>query len=429
MLLVGFPALALIVWQASGAQRVEAMKAKIRARGEPLSRQDFEAFYAVPKGREDVTSLWLAAFEGLSGETLDGSPGDFSMVGTGTYEIPRPGQPWPERAAAEAILAKYRANAEGLHEAARRGGAARYPLPFEHMSLTLLFRMNSLSGGAKLLILESHVRAHQGRPHDVAESIRTLNRLAESLQNEPMHGSQFARIDLGGMSASLCCRMLSDVDFSDEDLQRLADDYRTIRYDDGLYRALLVERALGISLFENPALWSEFQQESDLPGIWLTYNDDLALYLDIMERYIAGSRKPYHQASQDFQAIASRIPSDQRWGVDRFRYLRTLLLRPLLASHGPQTGRGNAQNEAATTAIAIERYRRRYGRVPERLGQLVPDFLTHLPIDPFDGTALRYVLQRDWYLLYSVGEDRVDNGGRGESEPDIVFAVRRRESR
>ena len=130
---------------------------------------------------------------------------------------------------------------------------------------------------------------------------------------------------------------------------------------------------------------------------------------------IASSRKPYPQASQDFQAIASRFPSYQRWGVDRFRYLRTLLLRPILAIHGPQTGRGNPQNEAAMTAIGIERYRRQFGRVPERLEQLVPDFLTQLPIDPFDGQALRYVLQRDRYLLYSIGEDRVDNGGQGES--------------
>jgi hypothetical protein len=255
-----------------------------------------------------------------------------------------------------------------------------------------------------------------------------LNRLAESLQNEPLHPSQFARAELGGMSASLCCRMLSDVAFPDEDLQRLYEDYRAVRYDDGLYRALVVERALGIAHFENPMLLGEAQQELDLPGIALTYNDDLALYLDIMEQYIAGSRKPYHQASRDFQAAALRIPPYDEGMVNRFRYRRTMLLRPILSFRSPQSGCGTAHLEAAMTAIAIERYRRRDGRLPERLEQLRPDFLTHLPIDPFDGQALRYLVQPDHYVLYSIGEAGADTGGHGDGKRDIVFTIQRRDS-
>jgi hypothetical protein len=56
---------------------------------------------------------------------------------------------------------------------------------------------------------------------------------------------------------------------------------------------------------------------------------------------------------------------------------------------------------------------------------LVPEFLPQLPADPFNGQPLRYVMQPDHYLLYSVGQDGVDNGGQTESQRDVVFRVRK----
>ncbi len=426
-LLVGCPALTLVVWQASGRQRVEAMKAAIRARGEPLSREDIQAIYALPEGRENTAPIWLDALAGLSTRDFEESAGNLPVAGTGTTEIPPPSKRWRELAAAEALLAKYRTNIAGLHEAAGRGGAARFSLPFGHSSLGLFFRLESSYCAAKLLVLEAHVHAHQGRPHAVVESIRTLHRLAE-VQNEPLHLSQEIRAELGAMSAALCCRMLSDVAFPDEDLQRLYEDYRAVRYDDGLYRALVVEQAIGIAHFETPELSRDLVESLDVPGLSLTYHDDLTLYLDMMERYIAGSRKPYHQARQDFQAAAQQLPYLDAGMVHRFRYRRTMLLRPFLSSRPPQSGRGAAHLEAAMAAIAIERYRRREGRFPERLEQLRPDFLTHLPLDPFDGQALRYLVQPDGYVLYSIGEDGTDEGGQDAGERDIVFRIRRLDS-
>lgn len=62
--------------------------------------------------------------------------------------------------------------------------------------------------------------------------------------------------------------------------------------------------------------------------------------------------------------------------------------------------------------IALERYRLRHGEYPERLDQLVPEFLEGVPTDWFCGEPLRY--RRDGPLgfrLYGVGRDGEDNGG------------------
>jgi hypothetical protein len=63
-------------------------------------------------------------------------------------------------------------------------------------------------------------------------------------------------------------------------------------------------------------------------------------------------------------------------------------------------------------ALALERYRLRRGQLPPELATLVPKFLPAVPVDPMDGRPLRYrLLPEGGFLLYSVGEDGVDNGG------------------
>ncbi len=65
------------------------------------------------------------------------------------------------------------------------------------------------------------------------------------------------------------------------------------------------------------------------------------------------------------------------------------------------------------TAIALERYRIKYGSYPNSLTQLSPEFLKAVPVDFMDGQPLRYRRTSDGhFILYSVGLDCVDDGGK-----------------
>lgn len=66
----------------------------------------------------------------------------------------------------------------------------------------------------------------------------------------------------------------------------------------------------------------------------------------------------------------------------------------------------------AGLACALERYRIAKGMYPEKLDALLPDFLQKLPHDACDGQPFRYRLNDEGYLLYSIGVDRVDDGGK-----------------
>ena len=65
--------------------------------------------------------------------------------------------------------------------------------------------------------------------------------------------------------------------------------------------------------------------------------------------------------------------------------------------------------------LAVRAYQLQKGRLPRRLEALVPDYVPELPKDSFSGGALVYRLDGKGYLLYSVGPDRTDNGGRRQT--------------
>jgi hypothetical protein len=70
---------------------------------------------------------------------------------------------------------------------------------------------------------------------------------------------------------------------------------------------------------------------------------------------------------------------------------------------------------AAQTALAIELWRgtaNRPAAAPEKLDELVPQFLSQIPTDPFDGKAIRYARQKTGYVVYSIGRDGIDNHGQ-----------------
>ena len=66
----------------------------------------------------------------------------------------------------------------------------------------------------------------------------------------------------------------------------------------------------------------------------------------------------------------------------------------------------------AMTAVALNRYQRKHGQLPAGLEGLMPEFLLSVPRDCVNGQPLHYKpLDKQTFILYSVGQDGQDNGG------------------
>jgi hypothetical protein len=108
------------------------------------------------------------------------------------------------------------------------------------------------------------------------------------------------------------------------------------------------------------------------------------------------------------------------------------LLLPALGNAIIREADGLAHIRNAHTAVAIERFRLMHRQLPDSLNNLVPQFLSAVPTDPFDGQPLHYHQLGKGYVIYSVGRDGHDNGGRerpsdakrsDKTEYDITFTV------
>jgi hypothetical protein len=72
----------------------------------------------------------------------------------------------------------------------------------------------------------------------------------------------------------------------------------------------------------------------------------------------------------------------------------------------------DACDQMFLAALALQAWRAEHGRYPDTLDALAPDILPAAPPDPFGRGPLKYRLDGEKYVLYSVGPDGVDDGGQ-----------------
>ncbi len=104
----------------------------------------------------------------------------------------------------------------------------------------------------------------------------------------------------------------------------------------------------------------------------------------------------------------------------------TRLLGTSIAVTAESAARGDAHHGAAVAGVAMYRYRAAHGRFPEKLDDLVPEFLFEVPQDPFDGKPLRLKQAEGGPVIYSIGPNMTDDGGvpiGKERTGDVTFKL------
>jgi hypothetical protein len=401
------------------ARTIEKEMDRIRAAGHPASPQELDEFYRGPPPDQDVTELWLSATRPLLAPEYEQAAGWLPSVGTGkSDDVPPPGQDWPQLEEAEKHLARYQASIDQLHEAADRGGAARFPIDFAGDPVTHLPHLANISAGRQLLTLEAHVRSHRGDAAGAARAIDTLFVLGNALEQEPTGPSQLRRMGCHGRARELLQRMLPTLDFAEQDLLRLQSRLRAIRYMPGARRAILGERV--------GALHEQLQSPL-AKGRLLGTTVDPTYFFEVSSRFIAATERPLPQAffmARDIdREIAQRYEAAGRAATTL--YPLTGKKRVWFHLIVTTAARCQAQGATADAAIAIELFRRKIGNLARKLDDLVPQFLPMVPIDPCDGKSIRYVVREGEYVLYSVSIDGIDDGGesQGGHLPDAAFVV------
>jgi hypothetical protein len=101
------------------------------------------------------------------------------------------------------------------------------------------------------------------------------------------------------------------------------------------------------------------------------------------------------------------------------------LLVPAIDAYLGAVKRHEAEGSLLPLVFTLESYHRDNGSYPERLDDLLGRYMDEIPLDPFSGEPLRYILEEGGYLLYSIGPNGIDEEGRGYSDAPKGDDIRR----
>ncbi|MEM6656177.1 MAG: hypothetical protein AAF596_10260, partial [Planctomycetota bacterium] len=98
--------------------------------------------------------------------------------------------------------------------------------------------------------------------------------------------------------------------------------------------------------------------------------------------------------------------------TQRLRFYPVGMLAPAVRAASQAFHRSLARRDGVLVGLALELYRRDQGHYPDTLEELSPRWLPKAPVDPINGGPLGYRITGGKPVVYSLGIDTDDDGGR-----------------
>ncbi len=414
-----------VVWLV-GQSSLSRQLAALRAEGMPTNLNELNDFYAVPEGVEDTTDLWLKAFDAVEKAGLFNRGKDLPIIGYGPTPIPPPGEEWAAFEAARTFIKELESELQALHIASDACGQVRFPVDLSNLGgYALTFNQKARSADG-LLSLAMHVHAHDDKAEECLRNLRSLFGLSNAYSGEVMLVHYIVQIAFHRMACDAVERMLPVCEWSDNDLASLQKTVRSANFRDELTFAFQGERAYSLGAIELlPFTYSPFRTTNKLE------------ILRAFELTLGGLSKSWQEALQGQRELSTQNASITRNPFSRIKYASTLMLMQSNEQVIILGADAEARQRCTNAAIAARRYQLKHGALPNSLADIEQELLgpesesSASLIDPFDGQPLRYIVEEDRVLIYSIGENEQDDGGdceRGDSQTrplDVGFYLKK----
>lgn len=398
-------------------QALKRRHAQLQAAEQPFTSEELDTYYAIPEGSLDTTDLWLEALRlANENESYDEEEG-LPIVGfVDSPELPPIGKPWPEKDAVTAFLERQAQPLAAIHRAATADGVVRFPHDLGPdgdviSELTDLFM--TLRRCERLLRLQAYARSSEGDIEGSVTSLREIFAVGKALEGYPLAVAFLVRTAISGSAAHACTQLLPFIHPSTDDLKSVQTELRRLDYRRDLYRAIVGERVFWL---DNCAYYIPDTTFLPMPEEALWYFEpgvQLRILADL-DGLAEQAYEPWPTALSHVEKLKKRKP--RSWSLTDPVVSESM---PVLAGLFYRAAHADALAASLDAAIASELFRRDSRRWPRNLGELVPDYLPDVPGDPFTGQPLRYVAKDDELLIYSVGEDSVDNQGHVSYEDEV----------
>ncbi len=319
--------------------------------------------------------------------------------------------------------------------------------------LMLLHEADHVNDAARLLAVEARCKAVDGDIRGALDNAQAMFVLAEHVSTVPCLVMQIVAVRVDANAKRTLEAVLNSASVSLDDLVATKAP-RHVSYRYRLVQVLRWEEASGLTFMSNVAegrnrvsvlddLLGHGLLEEDEPSFMLTsgngrsgflglpamasfyriflLTDDAAYWRKSMNQSSELASEPYYRSKDTLETFFDEFDPEPQCVVTRAYF-------PALYIAVKACARRDAQREVARVGLAMSVYRAdNKGAFPESLQELVPDFLTAVPLDPFDGKPLRLKSTEQDVIVYSIGPDDQDDGGvpfdRDDKTGDVRFRL------
>ena len=426
----------VLTWMARQPGDMDRQLARLKAQGIPTTSAELDVWYAAVPDAVNAGKLVLEAASGFRTVALPGLEADSQRRPSRTNGV------------TESLLLANRAylatNAETLHaiHAALQHPQSRYPILLTNGVLTLLPHLSPVKQAAQRLGVCAEMAAECGDRELATQCLLDGLALARTLQPEPTVISFLVRNVCEGIATASAERVLHRVELNSNQLSQLQRAFNRSAAELSYDRAMVGELCLNLDAFRMPAgrQWTGLVApggpnpalQPEAVVLWVYSISGLkGRDLAVMANYYNRSRElaalpptARHRASETLNA---ELDAQLR---TQFLPIAHMMLPGILKTESKATHQ-YAVLRSAEVACAVEQWRQAHGgALPESLNALVPGPLASIPEDPLDGRPLKFVKRPRGFVVYSVGEDGIDDGGAvrnvgSTNRWDYTFTVER----
>jgi hypothetical protein len=286
--------------------------------------------------------------------------------------------------------------------------------------MTLLPDVQGTREVANLFRYEMLYLSNKGDVSGAVRSGRACVCAGRSLYDEPLLISQLVRIavvsvGLHGVEGALSLGVSEGAELVALD-KLLADEEKhqtfllAVRGERATMYQLFSRMSSGAITSESMRAEMQMAEEPFVERMFVTsrwrVRRDQPVMMDLMNRIVENARLPPHEQIAGEKEIDREIKSNKSSNP------LVAMLLPATSKVAEACRRKTAYVVAMRGLIAVERYRMKHKKWPAKLADVVPEFLKAVPLDPFDGKPIRMVRVADGVIVYSVGYDGVDDGGK-----------------
>ena len=338
----------------------------------------------------------------------------------------RPGPAWVD---GEPTIKESRAYVEGHRQTVKLlrkalDGECRVPAPQGFLDIDLPLGAQFRSAARLLAIHKARVDRADGRHLGAARDAIDTLRLGHDMATQRMIiavlvGVACEAIGLSSLEQTIPHMSVSDCRAAIRWLEE-AEQERVAFTEVVEGEAAFSRRTFIDLIVEAEVDLAEMERESELPPGSM---DDLATSWRAMDELIEGALR---YAAEPYWT--PEVPVDVDDALAEFWF--GCSMRSMLGSCRMHIARAQALSRLAMVHLAAHAYWQDRGQRPDTLDGLVPDYLAEVPTDPFSGKPLRATMKDGQFVIYSVGPDRTDDGGKEvegrigqENKGDLVATV------